>query len=75
MRQVVAVSCDSKFSHLAFTQRPRKEGGLGPMEIPLLADFSKEMARSYGVLLEDGDDAGVTLRCACVERGGARNVC
>eukprot|EP00741_Cyanophora_paradoxa_P022384 tig00021463_g21610.t1 len=57
--EVVAVSCDSHFTHLAWVQTPRKEGGLGPMKIPLVADLTRKMATEYGVLLED---AGHPLR-------------
>jgi alkyl hydroperoxide reductase subunit AhpC len=32
---VVGVSVDSKFSHLAWINHPRKEGGLGDMKIPI----------------------------------------
>jgi len=56
---LVGCSCDSHFSHLAFIQRPRKEGGLGGLNYPLLADYKKEIARNYDVLLEDD---GVPLR-------------
>ncbi|CAN7980932.1 unnamed protein product [Ixodes pacificus] len=57
--ELVAVSVDSHFSHLAWTNTPRKQGGLGKMNIPLLSDFNKQIARDYGVLLED---AGLALR-------------
>lgn len=60
--EVVAVSVDSKFSHLAWTKLPRSEGGLGEMHIPLVADITKQISRDYGVLLEDGPDQGVALR-------------
>ncbi|EJD00641.1 peroxiredoxin [Fomitiporia mediterranea MF3/22] len=57
---VIGVSTDSHFSHLAWTQRPRSEGGLGPdLKLPLLADKSMKISRDYGVLLED---EGVALR-------------
>jgi alkyl hydroperoxide reductase subunit AhpC len=39
--EVVAMSVDSKFSHLAWTQLPRTKGGLGEMKIPILADINK----------------------------------
>ncbi|VDN55864.1 unnamed protein product [Dracunculus medinensis] len=48
--EIIACSCDSHFSHLAWTHTPRKDGGLGKMEIPLLADFNKQIADSFGVL-------------------------
>ncbi|ORX99918.1 AhpC/TSA family protein [Basidiobolus meristosporus CBS 931.73] len=56
---VVACSVDSEFSHFAWVNTPRKEGGLGNMEIPILSDITKKISRDYGVLLED---AGVALR-------------
>ncbi|KAH8548361.1 thioredoxin peroxidase 3 [Umbelopsis sp. PMI_123] len=56
---VIAASTDSEFSHLAWINTPRKQGGLGEMKIPILADKTKKIAREYGVLLED---AGVALR-------------
>ncbi|KAI8909535.1 thioredoxin-like protein [Gorgonomyces haynaldii] len=59
---VIGCSVDSKFSHLAWTQQPRKEGGLGEMKIPLLADITKQIAADYGVLVDEGEDAGVALR-------------
>ena len=51
--QVVAISVDSAFSHLAWTNTPRKKGGLGQLNIPLVGDITKNIARDYGVLLED----------------------
>lgn len=60
--EVAAWSVDSKYSHLAWTQQARKAGGLGPMNIPLLADITKKISSDYGVLIEDGPDAGVSLR-------------
>lgn len=50
--QVIAASCDSHFSHLAWINTPRKQGGLGEMNIPLLADKSGKIAKDYGVLDE-----------------------
>ncbi len=57
--QVIGCSVDSKFSHLAWSKQPRNQGGLGELQIPLLADMTKEIAKDYGVLLEGG---GVALR-------------
>eukprot|EP01135_Chromosphaera_perkinsii_P004209 Nk52_evm28s271 gene=Nk52_evmTU28s271 len=57
--EVIACSIDSKFSHLAWTKTPRKEGGLGPMNIPLVSDLTKQISRDYGVLLEE---EGIALR-------------
>merc|ERR1719342_1837349 len=57
--EVIAVSVDSVFTHLAWINTPRTEGGLGKMKIPILADLTKQISKDYGVLLED---AGHTLR-------------
>lgn len=57
--ELVAVSVDSHFSHLAWNNQPRKTGGLGSLKIPLLSDLTKQISRDYGVLLED---AGISLR-------------
>ncbi|KAI8066426.1 thioredoxin-like protein [Gongronella butleri] len=56
---VIGASCDSEFSHLAWTQQSRKQGGIGDIKYPLLADKTKKIAREYGVLLPD---FGITLR-------------
>lgn len=56
--QLIAASCDSHFTHLAWCNTARSEGGLGSMQIPIIADFDKKVATDYGVLL----DGGVPLR-------------
>jgi alkyl hydroperoxide reductase subunit AhpC len=56
---VIAASTDSEFSHLAWVNTPRKQGGLGEMQIPILADKTKKIARDYGVLIEE---EGIALR-------------
>ncbi len=60
--QVVGVSVDSKFTHLAFANTPRNKGGLGGCKYPLLSDITKTISKAYNVLIEEGDDAGVSLR-------------
>ncbi len=57
--EIIACSTDSKFSHLAWTQQPRNTGGIGQINYPLLADFTKKVSEDYGVLIEG---AGVALR-------------
>lgn len=59
---VVGASVDSVHSHLAWINTPRRNGGLGPMAIPLLGDISKKVATSFGVLASTKDDAGLALR-------------
>ncbi|ELR11627.1 peroxiredoxin 2, putative [Acanthamoeba castellanii str. Neff] len=58
--EVVGVSVDSKYSHLAWINTPRKQGGLGgALKIPLVADLTKSISRKYNVLMEE---AGHTYR-------------
>jgi peroxiredoxin 2/4 len=51
---VLGVSVDSKFTHLAWINTPRKAGGLGHLDYPLISDLSKKIAADYGVLTADG---------------------
>lgn len=51
--ELVACSTDSHFTHLAWINTPRKQGGLGNLNIPLLADKSHRISRDYGVLDEE----------------------
>ncbi len=60
--QVVAVSVDSQYSHLAWQKTPRNKGGLGDVRYPLVSDLTKRISEDYGVLLHEGADAGVALR-------------
>lgn len=55
--EVLGVSVDSKFSHLAWTEKKREEGGIHGLAYPLLEDLKKELAQAYGVLAEAGDVA------------------
>jgi len=57
--EIVAASTDSHFSHLAWVNTPRKQGGLGKMDIPLLADKTGDIAKAYGVYK---DDDGIAYR-------------
>jgi len=57
--ELIACSTDSHFSHLAWINTPREKGGIGAMDIPLLADKSMGISRKYGVLKED---SGISFR-------------
>ena len=57
--EVIAVSVDSHFTHHAWAQVDRKDGGIKGVNYPLVADLNKNISRSYAVLLED---AGIALR-------------
>jgi peroxiredoxin (alkyl hydroperoxide reductase subunit C) len=51
--EVIGVSVDSEYTHLAWKGTPLKEGGLGNVRFPLVSDIKKEIARAYGVLFDD----------------------
>jgi peroxiredoxin (alkyl hydroperoxide reductase subunit C) len=52
--KLIGCSVDSHFSHLAWVNTPRKQGGLGEINYPILSDIKKEAAWNYGVLLDGG---------------------
>ncbi len=56
--EVVGVSVDSHFTHLAWKNTPVDNGGIGNIQFPLVADLDKSISENYGVLL----DAGIALR-------------
>ncbi len=56
--EVVGVSIDSQFTHFAWRSTPIKEGGIGPVQFPIVADVRHEITRAYGV----EHAAGVALR-------------
>ena len=51
--RLVSVSVDSQYSHYAWRNTPVNEGGLGPVKFPMVADITKQIARDYGVLIDD----------------------
>jgi peroxiredoxin (alkyl hydroperoxide reductase subunit C) len=57
--QVLGVSVDSHFSHVAWRNTPRDQGGIGEITFPLIADLDKSISTKYGVLVEK---PGIALR-------------
>jgi len=58
--QLIGVSTDSEYAHLAWANTPAKAGGIGPdMKITLASDKNHKMSRDYGVLIEE---EGIALR-------------
>ncbi len=51
--EIIAVSVDSQFSHLAWKNTPVNNGGLGQVKFPMVADLTKSIARDYDVLIND----------------------
>jgi peroxiredoxin (alkyl hydroperoxide reductase subunit C) len=57
--EVLGISVDSEFSHLAWMQTDRKSGGVGDLNYPLVSDIKKEISAAYNVL---DPSSGVALR-------------
>jgi peroxiredoxin 2/4 len=57
--EILGVSVDSVFSHLAWIQTDRKSGGVGDLNYPLVSDIKKEISSAYNVL---EPEASVALR-------------
>ncbi len=51
--EVLGVSIDSHFTHLAWKNTDVNKGGIGNIQYPLIADVTKSIAKDYGVLLND----------------------
>lgn len=65
--QILGVSVDSHYTHLAWRNTPRTEGGLGQINYPMIADLNKEISRAYDVLLP----GGIALRgLFLIDKGG-----
>jgi len=51
--EVIGVSVDSRFTHLAWKNTKVEDGGIGNVQYPLVEDLNKAIAKSYGILLND----------------------
>jgi len=66
--EVVGVSIDSQFTHFAWRTTPVKEGGIGPVQFPMVADVKHDITRAFGI---EHPDAGVALRASfLIDRDG-----
>jgi len=52
--EILGVSVDSEFAHLAWLQTEREAGGLGNLNYPLVSDLKKEISAAYNVLTDEG---------------------
>ncbi|KOX73557.1 Peroxiredoxin 1 [Melipona quadrifasciata] len=57
--ELVAISTDSPYTHLAWIITPRKQGGLGEMRMAVLSDKNQSISRMYGILDEE---EGISLK-------------
>jgi peroxiredoxin (alkyl hydroperoxide reductase subunit C) len=51
--EVIGVSVDSKFTHLAWKNTALENGGIGNIQYPLVQDLDKGISRSYGILFNE----------------------
>nr|YP_009732110.1 thiol-specific antioxidant protein [Gracilaria edulis]QHS70524.1 thiol-specific antioxidant protein [Gracilaria edulis]UAD85613.1 2-Cys peroxiredoxin [Gracilaria edulis] len=52
--EILGISVDSEYSHLAWLQMERDIGGLGNLNYPLVSDLTKNISSSYNVLTDEG---------------------
>lgn len=52
--EVLAISVDSEYCHLAWMQLDRESGGVGDLQYPLVSDLNKKISLSYNVLNDEG---------------------
>ena len=80
---VIGVSVDSQFSHFAWRETPVEKGGIGRINFPLVADLTKDISRSYDVLLNNAvalrgsfliDDKGIVRHAVVNDLPLGRNV-
>ena len=65
--EVIGVSIDSHFTHLAWRNTAINDGGIGPVQFPMVADMNHSITQSFGVEHPDG----VALRASfLIDRDG-----
>ena len=52
--ELLGISVDSVYTHLAWKNTPVNQGGIGNIDFPLVSDMAKKLSKDYGVLIEDG---------------------
>lgn len=81
--EVIGVSVDSAFTHSAWRNTAPKDGGIGDIQYPLVADLTKKISRSYGILINKAvalrglfliDKAGVVRHCVINDLSLGRSV-
>ena len=56
--EVIGCSVDSKFSHLAWLNTPKEQGGIKGVTYPIISDLQGKIAQAYDVL----NDGGIAYR-------------
>ena len=52
--EILGISVDSEYCHLAWTQLDPDSGGVGDLKYPLVSDLNKQISLSYNILNTDG---------------------
>ena len=66
--EVVGISIDSQFTHFAWRNTPVKEGGIGNVRFPIVADLKHDIITAYGI---EHPEVGVALRASfLIDRDG-----
>jgi peroxiredoxin (alkyl hydroperoxide reductase subunit C) len=52
--EVVGISIDSQFTHFAWRNTGVNDGGIGPVQFPMVADITHDITRAYGIEHPDG---------------------
>nr|YP_010170983.1 2-Cys peroxiredoxin [Chondria tumulosa]QSD57124.1 2-Cys peroxiredoxin [Chondria tumulosa] len=52
--EILGISVDSEYCHLAWMQLDRQSGGVGDLKYPLVSDLNKQISLSYNVLNHEG---------------------
>lgn len=47
--ELLSISIDSKFTHLAWKNTKVEDGGIGQIQFPMVADLNKEITKAYGI--------------------------
>jgi peroxiredoxin (alkyl hydroperoxide reductase subunit C) len=81
--EIVGVSVDSEYTHLAWKKTPVDEGGIGQIRYPLVSDLNKDIARNYGILMDEGvalrglfliDKEGIVRHCVINDNALGRSI-
>jgi len=81
--EVLGISIDSEYTHLAWKNTEVENGGIGKIRFPLISDITKNISRAYGVLHEDSialrglfiiDTEGIVRHCLVNDLSMGRNV-
>lgn len=51
--EIIAISGDSEYTHLAWKNTPVEKGGVGNLAFPMVADITRSIARDFDVLFDD----------------------